>query len=148
MIYSRYKQPRRYSTSITPSPCTPPPPQARAYVLDFPDCTTTNLSVKNVQLVLADSDDVNLRQKILRRVSSDEEICVARDENGTPSPPRQRRGEGRQGEGNEQGRDDGGDLVLLSFGKSGTDEFALDFRWPLSPMQAFGLALAALDTSI
>lgn len=137
-----------------------------AYVLDFADCTTTNLSVKNVQLVLADSDDVNLRQKILRRVSSDEERCVARDENGTPPPPRQRRAEGRQGEGNEQpaprqrreegrqgedseqGRDDGGELVLLSFGKSGTDEFALDFRWPLSPMQAFGLALAALDTSI
>lgn len=40
------------------------------------------------------------------------------------------------------------DDVLLSFGKFSTDEFALDFRWPLSPVQAFGVALAAFDTSI
>ncbi|CAN0303330.1 unnamed protein product [Ectocarpus sp. 13 AM-2016] len=38
--------------------------------------------------------------------------------------------------------------MLLSFGKSGMDEFTLDFRYPLSPMQAFGMALAALDTSV
>ena len=101
--------------------------------------------MKNVQLVLADSDDVNLRQKILRRVNSDEERFVARDESGTP--PR-RREEWRQRGGSEQGQDDAGEIVLLSFGKSGIDEFTLDFRWPLSPMQAFGLALAALDTSI
>lgn len=129
----------------------PPPPQARAYVLDFPDCTngTTNLSVKNVQLVLADSHDSNLRQKIMHHVSSDEERCVARDESESVTPPpRVREEEWKQGDGNGQDRNDGGELMLLSFGKSGTDEFALDFRWPLSPMQAFGLALAALDTSV
>ena len=38
--------------------------------------------------------------------------------------------------------------TLMSFGKSDRDSFSLDFRWPLSPMQAFGLAVAALDTSI
>ncbi|CAM9712458.1 unnamed protein product, partial [Hapterophycus canaliculatus] len=38
--------------------------------------------------------------------------------------------------------------TFLSFGKSDTDEFSLDFRYPLSPMQAFGLALAALDSNV
>lgn len=37
---------------------------------------------------------------------------------------------------------------LLSLGKTAADEFGLDFRWPLSPLQAFGMALAALDTNI
>lgn len=59
----------------------------------------------------------------------------------------QRGGGEEEGGGNEwSARGDQG--TLLSFGKSGRDSFALDFRWPLTPMQAFGLALATMDTSL
>ena len=33
---------------------------------------------------------------------------------------------------------------MLQFGKSARDEFILDFTFPLSPVQAFALALTAL----
>ena len=41
----------------------------------------------------------------------------------------------------------GQELVALS-GKTGPDTFCLDFAWPLSPLQAFGAALATLDSKL
>ncbi|CAM9416878.1 unnamed protein product [Scytosiphon promiscuus] len=96
-------------------------PHVDAYVLDFLD-PMSKLSVKNVQLVHAADDQHSL-----------DESCRGWNEEGG------RRGDkwwARQ------------ESTFLSFGKSDTDEFSLDFRHPLSPMQAFGLALAALDSSI
>lgn len=37
------------------------------------------------------------------------------------------------------------DTVMLQFGKVSTNRFTLDFRYPLSPMQAFSIALSAYD---
>lgn len=34
--------------------------------------------------------------------------------------------------------------VLLQFGRTGKDSFTLDFKYPLSPLQAFGIALAKM----
>ena len=39
---------------------------------------------------------------------------------------------------------DGERPLLLQFGKAGSDTFILDFRHPLSPVQAFALGLTAL----
>jgi len=36
---------------------------------------------------------------------------------------------------------------LLQFGKNGKDSFICDVQFPLSIFQAFGLSLAAFDTS-
>lgn len=35
--------------------------------------------------------------------------------------------------------------ILLQFGRVGKDTFTMDFRWPLSPLQAFGICLSSLD---
>ncbi|CAM9687932.1 unnamed protein product [Ectocarpus fasciculatus] len=111
-----------------------------AYVLDFPN-STSKLSIKNVQLVVADdhargypAGDNNQRNVVWENRRS-----------GNMS--RRRRGWGVEGS-EQRGERWAQGTMLLSFGKSGTDEFALDFRHPLSPMQAFGMALAALDTSV
>lgn len=37
------------------------------------------------------------------------------------------------------------ETVLLQAGKKGKNEFALDFRYPFSPAQAFALALSSYD---
>jgi hypothetical protein len=39
---------------------------------------------------------------------------------------------------------DGARPLLLQFGKAGKDEFILDFRHPLSPVQAFALGITAI----
>jgi tubby and related proteins len=41
----------------------------------------------------------------------------------------------------EEDRED----VLLQFGKVAKNKFTLDFSWPLSPLQAFGICIASLD---
>ena len=40
------------------------------------------------------------------------------------------------------------DAVLLQFGRVGKDEFTLDFRYPLTPFQAFAIALSAFDSKV
>ena len=37
------------------------------------------------------------------------------------------------------------DDVILQFGKVSKDDFSLDFKYPLSPLEAFGVALSAFD---
>ncbi|CAM9259462.1 unnamed protein product [Ectocarpus sp. 6 AP-2014] len=111
-----------------------------AYVLDFPN-STSKLSIKNVQLVVADD---HARGYI---GGDNNQRNVVWEDRRSGNISRRRR------EWDVDGREQRGewwaqDTMLLSFGKSGVDEFALDFRYPLSPMQAFGMALAALDTSV
>jgi tubby-related protein 1 len=43
--------------------------------------------------------------------------------------------------------DSNGD-VCLQFGRIGKDEFILDVQWPLSPFQAFALALSSFDSKV
>jgi len=45
-------------------------------------------------------------------------------------------------------KDDADGAVVLQFGKCGTNTFALDFSWPMSPMQAFAIALSSIDTKL
>ena len=40
------------------------------------------------------------------------------------------------------------DSVVLQFGKVGKDDFTMDFQWPLSPFQAFALALSTFDSKL
>ncbi|CAL8469835.1 g9377 [Coccomyxa elongata] len=40
------------------------------------------------------------------------------------------------------------ETVLLQFGKVGKDMFTLDYRWPLSAVQAFGIALTSFDNKL
>ena len=37
------------------------------------------------------------------------------------------------------------DELVLQFGKVDTDVFILDFRYPLNPLQAFAVAISAMD---
>lgn len=39
----------------------------------------------------------------------------------------------------------GKDTVVLQFGRVAKDEFTLDFQWPMSPVQAFAIALSSCD---
>jgi tubby-related protein 1 len=43
--------------------------------------------------------------------------------------------------------DEDGDMCL-QFGRTGKDEFILDVQWPLSPFQAFALALSSFDSRV
>ena len=38
--------------------------------------------------------------------------------------------------------------VTLQFGRTGKDEFSLDVQWPMSPFQAFALALSSCDSKL
>ncbi|KAL7463508.1 hypothetical protein ACHAXS_003870 [Conticribra weissflogii] len=40
------------------------------------------------------------------------------------------------------------DNVILLFGRVGKDEFSLDVKWPMSPFQAFALALSSFDSKL
>lgn len=35
--------------------------------------------------------------------------------------------------------------ILMQFGRVGDNEFHLDFQYPLSPLQAFGIAISSFD---
>lgn len=121
--------------------------QVGSYVLDFPD-PASKLSVKNVQLVLAADDGPHLlreqRQGSNTSGAGNNRRVAWEDQSGNASSRRR----GWKEEEEESGRWAGEEDTLMSFAKSDTDEFALDIRWPLTPIQAFGMALAALDTSI
>ena len=36
-------------------------------------------------------------------------------------------------------------VIYLQFGRTGDQDFNLDFQWPVSPVQAFAVALTSLD---
>jgi len=38
--------------------------------------------------------------------------------------------------------------VVLQFGKVGKDEFTMDYKWPMSPLQAFSICLGSLDNKL
>jgi tubby-related protein 1 len=41
-----------------------------------------------------------------------------------------------------------GDGVVLQFGRVSADAFTLDYAWPMTPVQAFAIALTSLDQKI
>lgn len=118
-----------------------------AYVLDFAD-PASKLSIKNVQLVLATDDSHRIVRQQRRRNSRGGMNNNAWERHSGSASSRARPWEELEEDEKEEGNVWSGDeSTLLSFGKSDKDSFSLDFRWPLTPMQAFGLSLAALDTS-
>jgi tubby-related protein 1 len=40
------------------------------------------------------------------------------------------------------------EYIVLQFGRVTGDEFSLDVRYPLSPVQAFGIALTSFDAKL
>jgi len=40
------------------------------------------------------------------------------------------------------------DDVLLQFGRVGDNKFNMDFTYPLTPLQAFGICLSSMDTKL
>eukprot|EP01026_Neomeris_dumetosa_P059946 TRINITY_DN5620_c3_g1_i15.p1 TRINITY_DN5620_c3_g1~~TRINITY_DN5620_c3_g1_i15.p1 ORF type:complete len:502 (-),score=41.65 TRINITY_DN5620_c3_g1_i15:1321-2826(-) len=40
------------------------------------------------------------------------------------------------------------DYVVLQFGKISKDTFTMDFQWPISPLQAFGICLSSFDNKV
>lgn len=38
--------------------------------------------------------------------------------------------------------------VVMQFGRVDTDTFTCDFRYPLSPIQAFGIALSSFESRL
>lgn len=43
---------------------------------------------------------------------------------------------------------DAEEVVVMQFGRVGDHEFTCDFAYPLSPLQAFGIALSSFDYKI
>jgi len=41
-----------------------------------------------------------------------------------------------------------GNDIVLQFGKRSTNQFALDFTYPLSAVQAFGIAVSAMGHKV
>jgi tubby-related protein 1 len=44
--------------------------------------------------------------------------------------------------------DNNDEHIYLQFGRIEDEHFNLDFQWPLSPLQAFGIALSSFDYKI
>ncbi|KAI8477383.1 MAG: tubby C-terminal-like domain-containing protein [Monoraphidium minutum] len=40
------------------------------------------------------------------------------------------------------------ETVVLQFGKAGDETFTCDFRWPLTPLQAFAICLSSFDSKL
>jgi hypothetical protein len=40
------------------------------------------------------------------------------------------------------------DYIVMQFGKIDQDNFTMDFRYPLSPVQAFSIALTSFDAKL
>lgn len=40
------------------------------------------------------------------------------------------------------------DYIVLQFGRVSGDTFTLDLQYPLSPIQAFGIALSSFDAKL
>lgn len=40
------------------------------------------------------------------------------------------------------------DYIVMQFGKIDDDTFTMDFRYPLSPVQAFAIALTSFDAKL
>ena len=40
------------------------------------------------------------------------------------------------------------DYIVMQFGRIGVDAFTMDFQYPLSAMQAFGIALTSFDPKL
>ena len=55
---------------------------------------------------------------------------------------------GKRRQNHNHGDGDNDEDVLLQFGRVGKDEFTLDFSWPISPLQAFAIALSSCDSKI
>jgi hypothetical protein len=43
---------------------------------------------------------------------------------------------------------DSEEVVIMQFGRVGDNDFTCDFQYPLSPLQAFGIALSSFDYKI
>lgn len=52
------------------------------------------------------------------------------------------------GTGNSQASTSEHDKIILQFGKIGKDLFTMDYRYPLSAFQAFGICLSSFDTKL
>ena len=40
------------------------------------------------------------------------------------------------------------DYIILQFGKTGKDSFTMDYQYPLSALQAFGIVLSSFDAKL
>jgi tubby-related protein 1 len=40
------------------------------------------------------------------------------------------------------------DYIILQFGKTGKDSFSMDYQYPLSAIQAFGIVLSSFDAKL
>lgn len=40
------------------------------------------------------------------------------------------------------------DYIAMQFGKVGVDSYTMDFQYPMSALQAFGIALSAFDPKL
>lgn len=116
------------------------------------------MSVKNVQLVQTDVGGTPRRvAKEARRSCGTSDVSSTRiawiDDRQRASRQRdlsnvECRGGKTGGAGDVQLEVLRAEPLLFSFWKVNAEEFALEFRWPMSPLQAFGLALASLDTTV
>lgn len=50
--------------------------------------------------------------------------------------------------GDNKSKSNGKEHVVLQFGRVAKDEFTLDFQWPMSPVQAFAIALSSCDAKL
>ena len=106
--------------------------EMRAFCLNFGGRVTV-ASVKNFQLVALQSGAAAAAAAAAARSSG----------NGSSG------GGGAGSSSSGSGRRRSGELdpetVVLQFGKAGADAFTCDVRWPLTPLQAFGVCLSSFD---
>ncbi|KAF4758308.1 Tubby-like F-box protein 7, partial [Perkinsus olseni] len=103
----------------------------RAFVLNF-NRRVTKASVKNFQLIRLDNTTASPAYD-----DDDKDITLQQQQQ-----QQQQRQHGRQEEGEEES------VVYLQFGRTHKDQFTMDYRYPLSAMQAFAICLSSFDYKI
>jgi hypothetical protein len=111
----------------------------QAYVLEYGGGRARQPSVKNVQLVAATSPSVP------RSAAAAAAEMAASTGDAASS---QRAVDVSDAAGDGHGGGSRSATTLFQIGKLGDDEFAVDWRSPLSPMAAFGVALAVCDSKL
>jgi tubby-related protein 1 len=116
---------------------------ANAYVLNF-NGRVTQPSVKNFQIVSEPSAPLSHARHTQARIAcrGRAQACLrsladcARVPVCACAPPVQ------------VDEKDSEEVVIMQFGRIGDNDFTCDFQYPLSPLQAFGIALSSFDYKI
>lgn len=118
--------------------------QLQCWCLNFRGRVTV-ASVKNFQLIAASAESVesNNQNGVNNQPNNNNQPNINNQPNNNNNHQNNNTGAGTSQSGSSDQ-----DKIILQFGKIGKDLFTMDYRYPLSAFQAFGICLSSFDTKL